>query len=72
MLGNYSFGGYTKRDASALGNGFISSPEYLGLRHLIACSTVFTDDDEAQLRFEVWQQKIPHLCLGQEGQLLSS
>ncbi|MBF0894462.1 MAG: alanine--tRNA ligase [Atopobium sp.] len=52
MLGNFSFGGYTKRDACTWAMEFISSPEHLGLPLDRLYFTVFTDDDEA---FEIWK-----------------
>lgn len=52
MLGNFSFGGYTKRDACTWAMEFISSPEHLGLPHDRLYFTVFTDDDEA---IEIWK-----------------
>ena len=52
MLGNFSFGGYTKRDACTWAMEFISSPEHLGLPLNRLYFTVFTDDDEA---IEIWK-----------------
>ena len=52
MLGNFSFGGYTKRDACNWAMEFISSPEHLGLPLDRLYFTVFTDDDEA---IEIWK-----------------
>lgn len=52
MLGNFSFGGYTKRDACTWAMEFISSPEHLGLPLGRLYFTVFTDDDEA---IEIWK-----------------
>ena len=52
MLGNFSFGGYTKRDACTWAMEFISSPEHLGLPLDRLYFTVFTDDDEA---IEIWK-----------------
>ena len=52
MLGNFSFGGYTKRDACTWAMEFISSPEHLGLPLDRLYFTVFTDDDEA---IEIWR-----------------
>ena len=52
MLGNFSFGGYTKRDACTWAMEFISSPEHLGLPLVRLYFTVFTDDDEA---IEIWK-----------------
>ena len=52
MLGNFSFGGYTKRDACTWAMEFISSPKHLGLPLDRLYFTVFTDDDEA---IEIWK-----------------
>ena len=52
MLGNFSFGGYTKCDACTWAMEFISSPEHLGLPLDRLYFTVFTDDDEA---IEIWK-----------------
>lgn len=52
MLGNFSFGGYSKRDACTWAMEFISSPEHLGLPLDRLYFTVFTDDDEA---IEIWK-----------------
>lgn len=52
MLGNFSFGGYTKRNACTWAMEFISSPEHLGLPLDRLYFTVFTDDDEA---IEIWK-----------------
>ena len=52
MLGNFSFGGYTKRDACTWAMEFISSTEHLGLPLDRLYFTVFTDDDEA---IEIWK-----------------
>ena len=52
MLGNFSFGGYTKRDACTWAMEFISSPDHLGLPLDRLYFTVFTDDDEA---IEIWK-----------------
>ena len=52
MLGNFSFGGYTKRDACTWAMEFISSPDNLGLPLDRLYFTVFTDDDEA---IEIWK-----------------
>lgn len=52
MLGNFSFGGYTKHDACTWAMEFISSPEHLGLPLDRLYFTVFTDDDEA---IEIWK-----------------
>ena len=52
MLGNFSFGGYTKRDACTWAMEFISSPEHLGLPLDRLYFTVYVDDDEA---IEIWK-----------------
>ena len=51
MLGNFSFGGYTKADAIAWAWEFITAPEHLGLPKDRLYMTVFEDDDEA---IELW------------------
>ena len=51
MLGNFSFGGYSKADAIAWAWEFITAPEHLGLPEDRLYMTVFEDDDEA---FELW------------------
>ena len=51
MLGNFSFGGYTKADAIAWAYEFITSPEHLGLPKDRLYFTVFENDDEA---IELW------------------
>ena len=58
MLGNFSFGGYTKADAIAWAYDFITSPEHLGLPPERLYMTVFEDDDEA---IELWhEQGVPY------------
>ncbi|MCH3943605.1 MAG: alanine--tRNA ligase [Atopobiaceae bacterium] len=52
MLGNFSFGGYTKADACAWAFEFITSPEHLGLPLERLYFTVYTDDDEGH---DVWR-----------------
>ncbi|MGL5174703.1 MAG: alanine--tRNA ligase-related protein, partial [Olsenella sp.] len=47
MLGNFSFGGYSKADAIAWAYEFITSPDHLGLPSDRLYMTVFEDDDEA-------------------------
>lgn len=54
MLGNFSFGGYSKRDAIAWAWEFITSPEHLGLPIDRLYMTVFEDDDEA---IELWHEQ---------------
>ncbi|MDO5709881.1 MAG: alanine--tRNA ligase, partial [Coriobacteriales bacterium] len=51
MLGNFSFGGYSKADAIAWAWEFITSDEHLGLPEDRLYMTVFRDDDEA---IELW------------------
>ena len=51
MLGNFSFGGYTKADAIAWAFEFITAEEHLGLPIDRLYMTVFEDDDEA---IELW------------------
>ena len=51
MLGNFSFGGYTKADAIAWAFEFITGEEHLGLPIDRLYMTVFEDDDEA---IELW------------------
>ena len=58
MLGNFSFGGYSKADAIAWAYDFITSPEHLGLPKERLYMTVFEDDDEA---IELWhEQGVPY------------
>ncbi|OUO33330.1 alanine--tRNA ligase [Olsenella sp. An293] len=58
MLGNFSFGGYSKADAIAWAYDFITSPEHLGLPPERLYMTVFEDDDEA---IELWhEQGVPY------------
>ena len=54
MLGNFSFGGYSKADAIAWAYEFITSPEHLGLPKDRLYMTVFEDDDEA---IELWHEQ---------------
>ena len=51
MLGNFSFGGYSKADAIAWAFEFMTSPEHLGLPVDRLYMTVYEDDDEA---IELW------------------
>jgi len=51
MLGNFSFGGYSKADAIAWAWEFITAPEHLGLPKDRLYMTVFENDDEA---IELW------------------
>ena len=58
MLGNFSFGGYSKADAIAWAYDFITNPEHLGLPAERLYMTVFEDDDEA---IELWhEQGVPY------------
>ena len=58
MLGNFSFGGYSKADAIAWAYDFITAPEHLGLPPERLYMTVFEDDDEA---IELWhKQGVPY------------
>ena len=54
MLGNFSFGGYSKADAIAWAWDFCTNPEHLGLPKDRLYVTVFTDDDEAS---QIWQEQ---------------
>ena len=51
MLGNFSFGGYSKADAIAWAWEFITGEDHLGLPTDRLYMTVFEDDDEA---IELW------------------
>lgn len=58
MLGNFSFGGYSKADAIAWAWEFITGEEHLGLPADRLYMTVFEDDDEA---IELWHgQGVPY------------
>lgn len=58
MLGNFSFGGYSKADAIAWAWEFITGEEHLGLPAHRLYMTVFEDDDEA---IELWHgQGVPY------------
>ena len=52
MLGNFSFGGYSKADACTWAKEFCCDEKYLGLPLEKLYFTVFTDDDEA---VELWE-----------------
>ena len=52
MLGNFGFGGYTKRQACEWAFEFITSPKYLGLPLEKLYFTIFTDDDDAH---DIWR-----------------
>ena len=54
MLGNFSFGGYSKADAIAWAFEFMTSPEHLGLPVDRLYMTVYEDDDEA---IELWHDQ---------------
>lgn len=53
MLGNFSFGGYTKKQACEWAFEFTTSPKYLGLPLDKLYFTVFTDDDEG---YDIWRE----------------
>ena len=58
MLGNFSFGGYTKENAIEWAYDFITNPDHLGLPPERLYMTVFEDDDEA---IELWhKQGVPY------------
>lgn len=58
MLGNFSFGGYTKADAIEWAYEFITGEDHLGLPAERLYVTVFEDDDEA---IELWHaQGVPY------------
>lgn len=58
MLGNFSFGGYSKADAIAWAWEYCTSEEYLGLPADRLYMTVFRDDDES---IELWhEQGVPY------------
>ncbi|OUO34645.1 alanine--tRNA ligase [Olsenella sp. An290] len=66
MLGNFSFGGYSKADAIAWAYDFITSPEHLGLPPERLYMTVFEDDDEA---IELWHaQGVPYDHISRLGE----
>lgn len=52
MLGNFGFGGYTKRQACEWAFEFITSPQYLGLPLEKLYFTIFLDDDDAH---DIWR-----------------
>ena len=53
MLGNFSFGGYSKRDACAWALEFCCDERYLGLPMERLYFTVYVDDDETS---GIWQE----------------
>ncbi len=53
MLGNFSFGGYTKKQACQWAFEFVTSPQYLGLPLDKLYFTVYTEDDEG---FDIWRE----------------
>ena len=53
MLGNFSFGGYSKADAIAWAWEFCTDPSHLGLPAELLYFTVYRDDDEA---WQLWEQ----------------
>ncbi|MDI9590314.1 MAG: alanine--tRNA ligase [Acidobacteriota bacterium] len=66
MLGNFSFGGYSKADAIAWAWEFITAPEHLGLPPARLYMTVFEDDDEA---IELWhEQGVPYDHISRLGE----
>ena len=66
MLGNFSFGGYSKADAIAWAYEFITAPEHLGLPAERLYMTVFEDDDEA---IELWHaQGVPYDHISRLGE----
>ena len=66
MLGNFSFGGYTKENAIEWAYDFITSPDHLGLPAERLYMTVFEDDDEA---IELWhKQGVPYDHISRLGE----
>ena len=66
MLGNFSFGGYSKADAIAWAYEFITAPEHLGLPPERLYMTVFENDDEA---IELWhEQGVPYDHISRLGE----
>ncbi|WP_072371599.1 alanine--tRNA ligase [Thermophilibacter mediterraneus] len=66
MLGNFSFGGYSKADAIAWAYDFITSPDHLGLPPERLYMTVFENDDEA---IELWhEQGVPYDHISRLGE----
>ncbi len=66
MLGNFSFGGYSKADAIAWAYEFVTSPEHLGLPAERLYMTVFEDDEEA---IELWhEQGVPYDHISRLGE----
>ena len=53
MLGNFSFGGYTKRQACEWAFEFITSPKYLNLPLEKLYFTIYTEDDDAH---DIWRE----------------
>ena len=66
MLGNFSFGGYTKADAIAWAYEFITGDEHLGLPKDRLYMTVFEDDNEA---IDLWhEQGVPYDHISRLGE----
>ena len=67
MLGNFSFGGYSKADAIEWAYDFIASPDHLGLPADRLYMTVFEDDDEA---IRLWHATIVGMMLRDGSNLM--
>ena len=66
MLGDFSFGGYTKADAIAWAYEFITGDEHLGLPKDRLYMTVFEDDNEA---IDLWhEQGVPYDHISRLGE----
>lgn len=52
MLGNFSFGGYSKRQACEWAYEYVTSPQYLGLPAERLYFTIYQDDDDC---FDIWR-----------------